>query len=352
VSIPLARSPEDLTVSWAQAILADAARVSGVERASVDVGTTTRVRLVVDHDGPEGLARKWFVKLPSKSWKARAITTLPQLPQTEVRFYNDIASRLTVARPKALHAASQFGRGFTLVLADVTETGSRPGSPRDALTAEQAGAMVDLLAGFHATLWSDPVLDTELAWLSGPVRRLEDGRGTALAAPLMRRGMKKAGAVVPAALHEAAVAYAKNRRRAMRTLTQGPLTVVHHDCHPGNLYWTGDVPGLLDWQLVRTGEGIGDVAYLLATALDPETRRACEGELVVRYRDGLTRHGVEAPAQLMERYRAHATYAFEAMVVTLAVGDLMEEEIVLELIRRVSAAVSDLDAFRALEELP
>ena len=44
----------------------------------------------------------------------------------------------------------------------------------------------------------------------------------------------------------------------------------------------------------------------------------------------------------MERYRAHTSYAFEAMVVTLGVGDVMEEDVVFELIGRVSAAVGDL----------
>lgn len=351
----LVKSPAALTPAWAEAVLAGApggagARVRAVEALALDVGTTTRALLAVDHDGPAALPRRWFVKLPSGSWKARAITTLPQLPQTEVRFYRELAPSLPITRPAALAARSRLGRGFTLVLGDVTEAGARPGRPTDALSAAQAGAVIEQLARLHARYWEAPSLDAELAWLAGPVRRLEDRLGTALAVPLMRRGLAAAGEAVPAELHAPALGYARARRAAMRTLAEGPRTLVHHDCHPGNLYWRGDAPGLLDWQLVRVGEGVGDVAYLLATALAPEVRRAAEGELLTRYREELARHGGPAlePAALYERYRAHLTYAFEAMVVTLAVGGLMADEVVEELIRRAALTVLEADAFGAV----
>lgn len=349
----LARAPRDLTAAWAQRVLDEAApgaRVQGVETLAVDVGTTTRVRLAIEHDGPPGLPRRWFVKLPSGAWKARAITTLPQLPQTEVRFYREVAGDLPVARPRSLGAVSRFGRGFTLVLGDLGEERAVAGRPGDAISPEQAGQVVDLLARLHARLWEDPRLDGDLAWLAGPVRRLEDGLGTALAVPLMRRGLARAGQAVPAALHAPALRYARERRRAMAVLAAGPRTLVHHDTHAGNLFWRDGAPGLLDWQLVRTGEGVGDVAYLLATGLLPEARRAAEADLLERYRAALAAAG--APdldaGRLRERYRAHLTYAFEAMVVTLAVGGLMSDEVTHELVRRAALAVADHGAFGAV----
>jgi aminoglycoside phosphotransferase (APT) family kinase protein len=344
----LARSPDDLTAAWAQQVVdakAKGVSVRGVRALSVDVGTTTRVRLEVDHDG--ALPRRWFVKLPSANWRAFAITALPRIAQTEVRFYEDVADALPVARPTALAATSRFGRGFTLVLGDVTCAGARAGVPGDVITIEQAGAMMDLLATLHATLWNDARLDGDLAWLAGPVRRLEDGLGTALAVPLMRRGLERAKDVVPARLHAGALRYARRRREAMAHLASGPRTLVHHDCHAGNLFWTGDAPGLLDWQLVRIGEGVGDVAYLLATALAPEARREAEQALLARYTQALAARGI-ATTGLMHRYRAHVTYAFEAMVVTLAVGGLMKDEVILDLVRRTAIAVDDLASFEAV----
>jgi hypothetical protein len=71
--------------------------------------------------------------------------------------------------------------------------------------------------------------------------------------------------------------------------------------------------------MVRVGEGIGDVAYFLATAL--------------------------APMVLYQRYRAHLTYPFEAMIISQAIGGMMAPESNRILIQRVAAAVEDHDAF-------
>jgi aminoglycoside phosphotransferase (APT) family kinase protein len=133
----------------------------------------------------------------------------------------------------------------------------------------------------------------------------------------------------------------------MQLLAGGPRTLVHHDLHPGNLFWQQSQPGFLDWQLVRIGEGIGDVAYFLATALAPDTRRRHETRLLARYHQVLAEHQVAAPdfTKLLQRYRAHLLYPFEAMVVTLAIGRLMPLESNLELIRRAATAVEDHDAF-------
>ncbi len=347
----LARHPGDLTAAWAQRVLAlhgPGTRVAGAAVLSVDVGTTTRVRIAVEHDAG-ALPRRWFAKLPSLWWKARAITALPRLLQAEARFYREIAPHVPVLRPSLLAGQVRPGWGATLVLEDVTEHGATAGSPGDAWTPEQAGLAVDELARLHARFWEDPALDAEYRWLAGPVRHTEDALGSALAVPLMLAGLRRAGTAVPGALRGPALAYARGRRAWMRQLSTGPRTLVHHDVHPGNLFWSGGRPGLLDWHLVRAGEGVGDVAYFLATALPPEVRRRHEDALLARYRDGLLAAGVGAPSlsHLACRFRSHLVYRFEAMVVSLAVGGMMRLEANLELIRRTAAAVADHEAFAA-----
>jgi aminoglycoside phosphotransferase (APT) family kinase protein len=166
----------------------------------------------------------------------------------------------------------------------------------------------------------------------------------------MKRGLRQAEKLIPFPLHAPAINYARQRRRAMRFLSERPQTLVHHDCHPGNLFWSQSQPGLLDWQLVRFGEGIGDVAYFLATALTPEVRRNHEANLLTTYAEELTKCGIENIDSeiLKQRYRAHLVYPFEAMVVSLAVGGMIKPETNRELIRRVATAVNDLDAFAAI----
>ena len=343
-----------LTASWAQRIVDQHAQgvvVSGVKMNSVDVGTTTRVRITVDHNGPETLPRRWFIKAPSKLWRVRMITALPRLLQTEARFYQELVNSVPVTCPTILSTQQQWGQGTTVVLADVTEVGATAGSPCDALTGTQAAAVVERLARLHARFWHKVGLESADDWLAGSMRRLEDRLGSALAVPLMRRGLSLAGSVVPAELHPSAKTYAGNRRQAMKFLETGPLTLVHHDLHPGNFFWRESQPGFLDWQLVRIGEGIGDVAYFLATALTPETRRENELDLLTRYQQVLTGEGVAAPdvASLLKRYRVHLAYPFEAMVVTLAVGGMMDRGTNLELIRRATAAVMDHDTYSGFD---
>lgn len=348
----LVRRPDDLTTGWAQRVVdlhQPGVTVSSASVLSVDVGTTTRVRLAIEHDGPPNLPRRWFVKLPSLNWRARLITALPRLLHTEARFYNEAAHAIPVAMPPVLAARSRLGRGAVIVLADITESGGVPGTPGDTLTVAQAEQVIRQLARLHAHFQKDANLLKTYRWLTDSVRQLEDYLGTALALPLMQRGLHRAGSLVPAFLHAPALRYARRRRRVMRFLAQAPQTLVHHDCHPGNLFWYRAQPGLLDWQLVRIGDGIGDVAYFLATALRPEDRRCRETDLVAAYADALHHHGAAIDTKrLMNRYRAHLTYPFEAMILSLAVGSMIAPESNRELIRRTAAAVADLDAFSTL----
>ncbi len=316
----------------------------------MEIGTTTRIRLAVEHNGPARIPRRWFVKLPSRNWRARAITALPRLLQTEVRFYNEVAPSIPIPRPALLTADARPGRGTILVLADIIEVGAVAGKPTDTLNPDQARHMVATLARFHASFQIRANLEHDYPWLAGPIRRLEDRLGTLLGPALMRRGLRLAAGRVDPSLHGPLQAYAAHRRQAMAFLNQGPGTLVHHDCHPGNLYWQDSQPGLLDWQLLRIGEGIGDIAYLLATALEPEVRRSHEIELLNHYRECLSGEGVDAPnsGELLLRYRAHLSYPLEAMLITLVVGGLMEESANLELVQRAASAATDRQTFAAL----
>lgn len=347
-----------MTSSWAQSVIKnldldkiDTVSVYNVNLTSVDIGTTTRVRLVLDHNGDNILPKRWFVKLPSLSWQARVITALPRLLPTEVRFYNELADKVPLKKPRKLFANSRFGRGSTLVIEDVTEYGAVPGKTGEALTAEQARAVVRQLAVFHALFMKKIKEDSSLSWLAGPVRRLEDRLGTALAVPLMKRGLRLAKDAVPAQLHPHALRFAKNRKAIMKFLSDAPSTLLHHDCHPGNLFWHEGSPGFLDWQMVRIGEGVSDISYFMATALEPDIRRECEKELLADYlhimrTSGEFRYDYDL---LFNRYRAHLVYPLEAMVVTLAVSGLMDLDSNLAMIKRSAQAVEDHQAFSLLE---
>ena len=203
----------------------------------------------------------------------------------------------------------------------------------------------------HARFWQNQSFFDKNRWLNGRNLQVERFLGSVLAVSLMKRGLSLAGRLVPEVIHEPALRYAANRAKMIALLNNVEhLTLTHYDCHPGNFFWNEKGPGFLDWQLVRIGEGVGDIAYFLATSLAPEDRKIYEKKLLSDYLAVLKQLGVAGlnEEQLYQRYQAHLCYAFEAMIVTLAIGDMMDLTSNLELIRRTSAAVFDNDSFKAL----
>lgn len=73
------------------------------------------------------------------------------------------------------------------------------------------------------------------------------------------------------------------------SLCQGPLTLMHGDFRLDNLFFRGDEVLFIDWQLVRRGPPMYDIAYVLSCGLtDTESAR----QLIRDYHDALIAHGV------------------------------------------------------------
>ena len=70
-----------------------------------------------------------------------------------------------------------------------------------------------------------------------------------------------------------------------------PWTVVHGDFRLDNLMFGGERVTVLDWQTVRLGPSMSDVAYFIGSALQPEDRRANEEALVREYHAALIATG-------------------------------------------------------------
>ncbi|MEQ8716722.1 MAG: aminoglycoside phosphotransferase family protein [Acidimicrobiales bacterium] len=315
-------------------------------------GTTGRVRATVRAPGTE--PTDVFVKVPSGRRRARMLAEIPALTAAEARFYSQLGDEVPDA-PAHHYAAHARGR-FAIVLEDLTgrctlHDGGHPCTPAE------AAAVVDVLARLHGTFWDDPRLESQgsLGWL-GSLRRRETRLGDLLAVPLTELGLRRAANLIPPELRSPARRHARRRRSHMEVLAAGPTTLVHADCHPGNIAFTRQSPPgavLCDWQMVRTGSWARDVAYFLATGLDARVRRSHGIDLFERYLEGLAAAGGPAldPAQADIVRRAHTVVAFEAMVVTIGVGGLMGAEVIEALVARTARAVIDDDAFTALSTL-
>lgn len=308
---------------------------------------TTRHRRAVVHL-VSGERHPVFVKTPSQAPATRLVVEAAGLTASEVRFYRTLAATVPVRVPGLLHARHD-GTRFMVVLEDLTGRADLPAAG-DACTARQALNVINALADLHAFGWGRPQRGSSSGWLLAQGDR-ERILGTWLRLPLVRRGLDLAGEQVRPPLAAGLLRYVRHQRIADRRLTEPPHTLVHNDCHAGNLaFGAEDHPVFLDWQMVRAGQWARDVAYFCALALDPDDRRSGEELLLDRYRRRLRAAGGPQldPAGAREAYRRHAAYALEAVVVTLALGAAPREAIDTWL-ARATAAVEDLESFEALD---
>lgn len=313
----------------------------GIEILDAQSGTTRRIRARVHLADGKELAV--FVKRPSRSLIARAFVAVPRLSRAEVRFYTELRDQVPIATPRC-YGADHFRSGFTVILEDLVDTGATLRSSTDTLSTDEAASLLESLADLHRQWWGRTDAHP---WLAKNPRR-ELMLGALLSPSLCRLGLWRVGSAVPETLRRPISRYARNRRAAQEAMSAGPATLIHNDCHPGNQFVTADGrPGLVDWQLCRAGPWARDVAYLLATSLDPDTRRTVERDLLAGY---LRQLGSVAPDfdSAWLAYRRNVVYAVEAMLVTAAVGVMMPKSTSLVLANRAATAAADLDSFSAL----
>jgi hypothetical protein len=131
-------------------------------------------------------------------------------------------------------------------------------------------------------------------------------------------------------------------------------TVSHGDVHLKNWYIAGNGEmGLGDWQCVTRGHWGRDLCYAIASALQPEERRAWERDLVKLYLEEFEREG--GPKTSFEdawlHYRQQLVTSLVWWTLTLTPGDdlpdMQPRDITLEMIRRLAVATDDCDTFDA-----
>ncbi len=255
-------------------------RVRRVERLAETAGTTARARLAVEGDGTPPSV---FVKLAPRPAAVRLFVGLARLGPTEVSFYERLAPTLPIAAPYA-HAARYDGRTgrFALVLEDLGARGCRFADVRGAPSPAQSEAVVRALATLHGT-YAAPTESGALSWV---VTNATDPAAP-LTARLLRLVVGRLRRTDPDLLPPDSGLLIECQRQFEARLPHDGFTLLHGDPHFGNVYFDGDVPGFVDWQVLRRGLGLRDLAYFLTVSLPTERRRAEERNLLDLYLDEL-----------------------------------------------------------------
>ena len=357
---PLVADPDLVTPQWLTRVLRhagaiDAATgVSSFEASPIgtgQVGANVRYALSYDRAGPKAPPTV-VCKFSSRDEASAAAGVAVLTYETEVAFYRDLAHTVDISRPRCHFAEVRPGTAdVVLVMEDIAP--AEQGDQIGGCSVQQASLAVEEAARLHGPRWGDPAL-ADFRWLDrgdtsvaiaamlGTIWEAFVERYRATLAPVTLEAGPQVAALAPALL--------VNR--------SSPRTPVHSDYRLDNmLFATGgkDRPlTVVDWQTVQLGVGPSDVAYFLGSAFEPERRRSCERDLLIRYHRALVEdYGVDGyPFDRCWRDYVRSSYGSLLMAVFASMmvgrtdrGDAM----FMAMANRSAQMAADLDALAVIK---
>jgi hypothetical protein len=299
---PIPPTPDHLTDEW----LTDALREGGALSAGVVSGHTcvpleqqgaagviVRVTLQYEggaHDAPVSLVAKFA----SPHEPIRALLHQFGGYRREVEFYRQFGFDAGIPVPRSFYSDIDRTSGvFVLLLEDMGAC--RMGDPFAPSVADTEMA-IRHLAGFHAKWWESSRL-RELDWLSYPgtpeataqTARIRSSMASALTTIRQRFGDEFPG-ICSAIADRLIGTWDTREQRSM-----SPLTLVHRDFHPGQMFFPAGEVGrfvVFDWQTVGVGRGGEDLARIVSIGLTVPQREANDRRLIELYHAALCSDGV------------------------------------------------------------
>ena len=231
------------------------------------------------------------VKLPAPGPNGEAAAATGAC-RREALAYTRLIPHSPITAPRAWLVHHGPGAAASFVLEDLS--GLRVVDQLDGLPPGDALAVAGALARFHRH-WARPDRHRNL-----PLRRAVPA---AIPAEALTRGLaaldERWGDVVDGAQRAVFARLVARRAELVAAFTAGPVTVCHGDPRADNVAFAPSGPVLFDWQQPALQTGAADVAWLAATSLNPETRRALDADLAAAggctldaYRTGLLLPGL------------------------------------------------------------
>jgi aminoglycoside phosphotransferase (APT) family kinase protein len=316
--------------------LSGGAPVTGVEVVEVIRTMATKVRFKAAFAGASAaLCLKAFLDVDADTARGGATTI------TEADFYQEIAPQLAVRVPDCVATViDREGSQGVIIMRDLIAEGARFCTALEPFSADEAAASLAQLAQMHAR---PDVLD-HAPWIG---RRIADfARNTYVPQPALQ-------ALLDGPRGDGLQPHIKDAGRLLEALKalahrdeHLPQTLVHGDCHAGNIFRTAAGPGLIDFQIVQRGGWALDVAYHISAVLPVELAEAEEWRLLDHYLEVVRGLGGETPDsdEAREQYRAAAVYGFYLWSITRRV----EPQITNLFVDRLGKAVTRHDSYRLL----
>jgi hypothetical protein len=352
-------SYEAITNQWLTAVLCvshPGTEVVDFRLGEIDTGTSNRRRIFIEYNSAgsrAGLPRSVFCKAAHDLTNRLLLSSAATV--SEVVFYTRVRPLLDLDAPTA-YFAGYDPESWTAVivlrdLAGQVQFCSHETSMDEARAQSQLG----LLAKLHGKFHESPLLRADLAELPLFQARFRNLVENFSLAACCMKGVEEAQPVIPPSLFRRRDEIWAATIRAVDQFDDLPVTVIHGDVHLKNWYvrLNGGM-GLADWQVCSRGHWSRDLAYAIATALTPEQRRSLERNLIRFYVDSLAKEGGPTvdfdTAFRLYREQMPSALAWWTMTLTPlreSMPDMQPRSTTLEFIRRISAAMDDLESMDA-----
>lgn len=350
---PVPLHPSGVTPTWLESTL-DLPRgsVRTVTVLDEDSGTAARARIAIDADPAVDLPAIAFIKSMPRNYLQHVLMNSFDLGTREVLAYRALGQAPPVRIPRCYAAVIDSRRRRNIMILEDLGPAARFRTVADSLSPAEAEAMVDALADLHAAFWESDRFTGDMAPLAGR-SGVANALGDVIRRQLLGKPRGAAAELVPVQMQRQSRIFFEQSALIDSFWARQPQTLIHGDPHLGNLFFMGDSPGLLDWQVATINAGVRDVAYFATASVDPGELRTIERGLVERYAARLRAAGVEVdPERQWTLYRAGVTELFLAAVSTAGSGERMQPvEVSRAGVERAVAAVEAHDSFNLLADL-
>lgn len=317
-----------------------------------DNGTSNRMRIFVDYNpaGKQaGLPERIFCKA-THQLENRLSLGLIGAARSEVNFYNQLRPLLQIEAPVCLFANHNSALNSIIIMRELDPATVFCNYKNAEITRQRAEDQLRLLASLHGKFLESAALKSTWQIFSTWTENFANMDYAAFE-KACDKGFEMAEDIIAPRLFARRGEIWPATRKSYRRHLQLPHTLTHGDAHLGNWYITPTgAMGLSDWQTTNRGHWSRDVIYTLTTSLTVERRRQWLPELLRYYHDQLERAaGRNLPFDgLLDECRRQLFTVLAFWTITLnpapRMPQMQPEDITREFIRRICAAIDDLDA--------
>jgi len=288
-------TPDSISAAWFTQILRDRGvmqdgQVSSIQGNDVGTGQVGRcIRYDIEYSGTnQALPHSFVIKFSSDDPTSRDTGQALRTYRTEVDFYNHIAPQLDMRVPDCYYAAiDEQDRDHIVVMQDLAP--AEQGDQIAGCSTEVARAAVLELVGLHAPTWRDERWQKLLG-------RVQDGPFANMKGfyhDTVGEFVSRYTAQLPEEHIRFIEAIDQAQACPMFEFHGADFALEHYDYRLDNVMIdAANRVTTVDWQSVRVGKPLNDVAYFIGSALDPEVRRSVEVDILREYHEQLLAAGV------------------------------------------------------------